>query len=88
MKELIKLAAAIPSWPWPKVSCLLALGLLYKGKVNFEEAVVLTLLAIIVDSIGRHGISVPHGPPKGKIVSKLKRGRSSTGGASAKQTLP
>jgi hypothetical protein len=48
VKELFKLGSAIPAWPWAKVGSLLALGLLYRGVVNFDEALVLTLLAIII----------------------------------------
>ena len=51
MKEIVKLASLIPSWPWAKVSFLLCLGLLYRGIVNFNEALILTMLAVILDSV-------------------------------------
>jgi hypothetical protein len=67
LKELIKLGSAIPAWPWPKVGYLLALGLLYKGVVNFDQALLLTLLAIIIDRIGtrKSGVSADPNSKKG-----------------------
>jgi hypothetical protein len=74
VKELIKLCSVIPSWPWPKVGQLLALALLYKGKVNFAEALVLMLLAIVIDGIQRRGAPASRPLRTGKVVSRLKKG--------------
>jgi hypothetical protein len=49
VKELLKIASAIPGWPWPRVGYLLGIGLLYKRVINFEEALLLALLAIVID---------------------------------------
>jgi len=49
VKDLIKLGSLIPSWPWPKVGYLVAVGLLCKGIVTFDQALLLACVAIIID---------------------------------------
>jgi len=49
MKDLVRLASLIPSWPWGKVCFLLCLGLLWRGVVSFDQALVLAMLALFID---------------------------------------
>lgn len=49
MKDLIKLAPLVQNWPWPKLGYVLVLGLLLRQVVNFEQAIILILLAMVID---------------------------------------
>ena len=49
MKDLLKLAPVLFGWPWSKVGYLLALGLLYRSLISFDQAVLLIGLAVLID---------------------------------------
>ena len=46
---MIKLAPVVQNWPWPKLGYVLVLGLLLKQVVNFEQGLILILLALVID---------------------------------------
>jgi hypothetical protein len=52
VKELVKLALLLQHWPWPKLGFVLVVGLLFRQVVNFEQAIALILLAIVIDKLG------------------------------------
>jgi hypothetical protein len=49
VKDLIKLAPLAQKLPWPKLGFVLVLGLLLRQVVNFEQSVILILLAMVID---------------------------------------
>jgi hypothetical protein len=53
MNELAKFFAAMKRWGWGRTSFLLALFLLMKQFVTFDQALVLILLAALLDSVVR-----------------------------------
>jgi hypothetical protein len=53
MHELAKFLAAMKRWGWGRTSFLLALFLLMKQFVTFDQAIVLILLAALLDSVVR-----------------------------------
>jgi hypothetical protein len=53
MNEFTKLAAAMKRWGWGRTSFLLALFLLAKQFVTFDQALILILLAAFLDTVVR-----------------------------------
>jgi hypothetical protein len=53
MMELAKLAPLIKGWPWPKVSYVLGVCLLYKQLVTFDQAIALILLAVALERLAQ-----------------------------------
>lgn len=53
MNEFTKLVAAIKRWGWGRTSYLLALVLLMKQFVTFDQALILILLAVILEEVVR-----------------------------------
>jgi hypothetical protein len=51
LKEIIKLGPAIAAWSWAKLGYILAIVLLLKGSVNFDQAIVLALLACFGEAV-------------------------------------
>jgi hypothetical protein len=80
MKELLKLGTAIHAWPWPKMGFLLAVGLLLKGAVTFEQALIVAMFAYFIDHVKpRQSIprssKIPNGLPNKKSSGRY-RGRT------------
>jgi len=50
LKDLIKFVPALKTLPWPKLGYILALALLAKGVVTFDQAILLVLLAWVTES--------------------------------------
>jgi hypothetical protein len=80
--ELAKFAPLIKGWPWPKLGYLLGVCLLYKHLVTFDQAVVLILLAVVVDrlvqsttAVGAENLTVP-GHPRSRHSSNARPIRS------------
>jgi hypothetical protein len=78
VRELLKLASAIPPWHGTKMVQFLAIGLLYKKIISFEQVVVLVLLAIIIESIG----------PKADAPNNGSRPRTGDGRKRTRQSAP
>jgi hypothetical protein len=53
MNELAKFLAAMKRWGWGRISFLLALFLLVKQFVTFDQALVLILLAALLENVVR-----------------------------------
>lgn len=53
MQELAKLVAAMKGWGWGRTSFLLALFLLVKQFVTFDQALILILLAAFLERVVR-----------------------------------
>ena len=49
MKDLLKVASLIPSWPWAKLCFLVSVALLYRGVVSFDQAIILAMLALFIE---------------------------------------
>jgi len=67
VKELAKLAPLVRSWHLPKLGYVLAVVLLFERVVDFNQALILILLALVIDwSLrGRRAPSALHeGKPK------------------------
>ena len=62
MADLAKLAAAIRSWGWRRTAFLVAIGLLAKQIVNFDQALTLILLGIVLEFLLPAGQSMKPTP--------------------------
>ena len=74
MNELAKFSAAMKRWGWGRTSFLLALFLLMKQFVTFDQALVLILLAALLESAVR-GESLPPRPQSAGPSVALRNGR-------------
>jgi hypothetical protein len=74
MNELAKLFAAMKRWGWGRTSFLLALFLLMKQFVTFDQALVLILLAALLENVVRGKSLSPRQQSAGPSIT-LKNGR-------------
>jgi len=69
VKDLIKLAPLIQNVPWPKLGYVLVLGLLFRQIVNFEQGIILILLAMVIDKFGGRR-------SQGRVIKSCRKGEA------------
>ena len=74
MHELAKFLAAMKRWGWGRTSFLLALFLLMKQFVTFDQALVLILLAALLENVVRGKSLSPRHQSGGPSIA-LRNGR-------------
>jgi hypothetical protein len=74
MNELAKFLAAMKRWGWGRTSFLLALFLLMKQFVTFDQALVLILLAALLENAVRGKSLSPRPHSAGSSIT-LRNGR-------------
>lgn len=74
MHELSKFFAAMKRWGWGRTSFLMALFLLMKQFVTFDQALVLILLAAVLENVVRGKSLSPRPQSAGPSVA-LRNGR-------------
>ncbi len=74
MNELAKFFAAMKRWGWGRTSFLLALFLLMKQFVTFDQALVIILLAALLENVVRGKSLSPRRQSAGPSIA-LRNGR-------------
>jgi len=74
MADFTKLVAAIKRWGWGRASFVLALALLIKQFVTFDQALILILLAVVLEEVVRRE-SRPSGDRTPGLSLTRKNGR-------------
>lgn len=74
MNDFSKLVAAMKRWGWGRTSFLLALLLLLRQSVTFDQALILILLAVFLEELVRRGSPSSRNQSSGLSLTR-KNGR-------------